>query len=234
MFNQMKRSRTVFARRTALSGRIRVIEDHVERRLIVSGDTLSVYPLGGDWTRVRREYWWHALAAVEIPPRPSALFVGLGGGTQIHLLRLLARPRRITVIERDPAIIEVARRWFGLADVAIEYLCGDAHAVVRWLGAVGRRFDLVVEDALYASPVETSLPLARALVPLLTPRGALVINRHWRFTAHETAAALRPFFTTVVMRRIRREGENVLIGCTGPKPPPPGAEPPSVPDSTPA
>ena len=83
----MKRSRTVFEEESPESGRIRVVEDHRERRLIVGGDTLSVYPLDGNWERMRNEYWWHALVAVEIPRRPSVLLVGLGGGTQVHLLR---------------------------------------------------------------------------------------------------------------------------------------------------
>jgi spermidine synthase len=199
---------------------VRVLEDRTERRLIVSGDTLSVYPLHGDWSRVHREYWWQALAHVTIPPRPTALFIGLGGGTQIHLLRRLASPRGITAIERDPVIVEVAERWFGLREVGgIEYLCGDASAVVGWLLSVRRRFDLVVEDALYAAPVEDSLPLARALVPLLTARGALIINRHWRHAAEETAEALRRHFGQVRQRRVRREGENVLILCREPRRP---------------
>src|SRR3989442_1729741 len=53
---------------------------HDERRLMVHGEILSIYPLNGDWRPVRREYWWKALDAVELPRRPSALLVGLGGG----------------------------------------------------------------------------------------------------------------------------------------------------------
>ena len=81
---------------------------------MVHGEILSIYPLDGNWTRVRREYWWKALAFVDLPRRPSALLVGLGGGTQVHLLHRLASPRLITVIERDPVIVSVASDWFGL------------------------------------------------------------------------------------------------------------------------
>jgi hypothetical protein len=38
----MKTSHTIFDRRSPLSGRVRVIEDTAERRLIVAGDTMSV------------------------------------------------------------------------------------------------------------------------------------------------------------------------------------------------
>src|SRR3989442_11270341 len=101
-----RQSRTVFETQSTFSGRIRVIEDQVERRLVVAGDTLSVYPLDRDWVRVRKEYWWQALAAVTFPPRPSVLLVGLGGGTQIHILRRLVPPRQISPIQRGPVIIQ--------------------------------------------------------------------------------------------------------------------------------
>jgi hypothetical protein len=212
-----KRSRTVFETRSPASGRIRVIEDDRERRLIVAGDTLSIYPTNGDWSRVRREYWWKALEDLPLPPRPAALFVGLGGGTQIHLLRQLRTPRRVTVIERDPVMVDVARDWFGLGAIGgIEFCCGDAADVVPGLARLGRRFDLVMEDAVYAFAVDGALDLARALSSLVAPRGTLVLNRHWREDAARVAESLAPFFREVRSRRVKREGENVLIFCSRP------------------
>src|SRR5437899_2049953 len=73
MARRRRRSRTVFETRSRVSGRIRVVDYRLERRLLVSGEILSVYPLDGDWSRVRREYWWRALAAIELPPPPTAL-----------------------------------------------------------------------------------------------------------------------------------------------------------------
>jgi spermidine synthase len=208
----MTRARTVFEARADGGGRIRVIDHRNERRLVVGGDILSVYPLDGDWSRVEREYWARALTVV--PPRPAALLIGLGGGTQVHLLRRLARPRLITVIERDPIILRVACEWFGLRALGrLEFLCGDAERIVPWLAATGRRFDFVMEDAAYADPPERAAPLARAVVPLVAPGGRLVINRHRRGDAHRLAAALRPSFRTVHVRRVRRDGENVLVCC---------------------
>ncbi len=212
-------ARTVYEARSALSGRVRVVDVRGERRLIVAGDTLSVYPLDGDWSRLRREYWWQALRAVALPARPAVLLVGLGGGTQVHLLRALARPRRITVVERDPVILGIARDWFGLARVGdIEYLVGDAAQVVPWLRAVRRRFDFVMEDAAYADRPERAGPLVRALVPLVARRGVLVVNRHRRSDAVGLASALRPLFAEVRLRRVRREGDNVLVCCARPRP----------------
>lgn len=213
-----RRSRTVYETRSALSGRIRVVDYKRERQLIVGGDTLSVYPLDGDWSGVRREYWWRALMAIPLPSRPAVLFIGLGGGTQLHLLETVARPRTITVIERDAAMIRVAHRWFGLHAIGgVEYLCGEAERVVPWLGESRRRFDYIMEDAVYAEVPERAQPLALSLVPLVADGGLLVLNRHWRSDARSLAAKLVPAFEAVTLRRVRRSGDNVLICCVGPR-----------------
>src|SRR5207249_4296593 len=90
------------------------------------------------WDRVTREYWWHAIDAAPVPARPSALFVGLGGGTSLHVLRARCRPRSVTVIERDPVILEAAHDWFGLERVpGVEYLTGEADVVAETAPPVG-------------------------------------------------------------------------------------------------
>ncbi|MBI2216990.1 MAG: hypothetical protein HYU51_06790 [Candidatus Rokubacteria bacterium] len=216
--NSVKRTRTVFETRSEVSGRIRVLDDGRLRRLIVAGDTLSTYPLDGDWSRLAREYWWKAVEGVHVPPRPTVLMVGLGGGTQIHLVRRIARPRRITVIERDPVIVDVARVWFGLdAMPGLEVCCGDAADILPGLARLGRHFDFIMEDAAYGLEVEGAIDLARALAGLVSPRGTLVLNRHWRRDATQVRDTLVPFFRKVWMRRVKREGENVLIFCARPR-----------------
>ena len=217
--DEERRSRTVFEGWSEDTGRIRVVDYRRERRLICSGDILSVYPLDGDWSTVEGEYWWHALMMGGLPSRPRVLLVGLGGGTQVHLLTRLAQPREMAVIERDPVIVQVACDWFGLRDLGgLEFLCGDADRIVRWLTRVGRRFDFVMEDAAYAAPPEEGLPLAEALAALVAPGGRLVINRHRRGDGREVAERLRPRFREVRLRRVRRDGENVLICCVEPRP----------------
>ncbi len=183
---------------------------------MVAGETLSVYPLDGDWARLRREYWWRALASVALPPRPTALLVGLGGGTQIHLLRRLSAPRLVTVIERDPAIVRVADAWFGLDAVGrLEVLCADAMVAAPALARARRRFDFVMDDAGYAHEPERAAALAVSLAPLVAPRGTLVVNRHLLGDAPRVAAALRRAFASVRLRRVGPRGENVLIRCRG-------------------
>src|SRR5438094_6659354 len=171
------RVRTVYRAWSAASGRIRVTDRGAERRLSVRGDTLSVYRTDGSWTPVRREYWWKALEVVDIPRRPSALLVGLGGGTQIHLLHQVAAPRLIPVIEHDPIIVRVAREWFGLDRITrLEILCTDAETAIRGLARAGRRFDYVMDDVSYADAPLIALPKLLTLAPLVALRGSLVVN----------------------------------------------------------
>jgi len=210
------RVRTVYRAWSAASGRIRVTDRGAERRLIVRGDTLSIYRTDGNWTPVRREYWWKALEVVDIPRRPSALLVGLGGGTQIHLLHQVAAPRLITVIEQDPIIVRVAREWFGLDRIArLEILCTDAETAIRGLARAGRRFDYVMDDVSYADEPLIALPKLLTLAPLVARRGSLVVNRHRNGDPRVLARALRFYFRRVRIRRIRRTGENTLICCAG-------------------
>jgi len=188
-----------------------------ERRLMVHGEILSIYPLNGNWRPLRREYWWKALEAVLLPPRPAVLLVGLGGGTQVHLLYRLSDPRSITVIERDPVIVRIARQWFGLDRVGkLEMVCADAETAVAGLTRTGRRFDYVMEDVTYADPPEVALPKLLAMVPLVTPLGSLVVNRHRHGDPRPLARTLRLYFNEVRLRRVRRTGENTLICCSRP------------------
>jgi spermidine synthase len=211
----------VFEEESPFIGRVRVIEDHRERRLMAHGETLSVYPINGDWSGVRKEYWWHALAEAKLPQRPRALLVGLGGGTQLHLLRALVRPREVAAVERDPVILRAAYEWFGLRELGgVEYLCTDAETAAAALAAAGRRFEFVMEDVDYGDGGERSIPLLRALAILVAPGGVLVANRHRRREAAVVIDALRPLFRVVRERRVRREGENVLVVAARPRPSP--------------
>jgi spermidine synthase len=207
----------VFQEESPFVGTVRVIEDHRERRMMVHGETLSVYPTNGDWSRVRKEYWWHALAETTIPSRPRVLLVGLGGGTQIHIVRMLSKPRAITAVERDDVVLRAAHEWSGLRGVGgIEYLCTDAQTAADTLARAGRAFDFVMEDVDYGDGGERSVPLILALAGLVAPGGVLVANRHRRREAAVVIEALRPRFREVRERRVRREGENVLVVARAP------------------
>jgi len=121
------------------------------------------------------------------------------------------------VIERDPVIVRIARQWFGLDRVGkLEMVCADAETAVAGLTRTGRRFDYVMEDVTYGEPPEVALPKLLAMVPLVTPLGSLVVNRHRHGDPRPLARTLRLYFNEVRLRRVRRTGENTLICCSRP------------------
>ena len=123
----------------------------------------------------------------------------------------------MVAVERDPVILQAAHRWFGLRDLGgVEYLCTDADTAAATLAAAGRRFDFVMEDVDYGDGGERSVPLLRVLAGLVARRGVLVANRHRRREAAVVVDALHPFFRSVRERRVRREGENVLVIASHP------------------
>ena len=208
----------VYWTRSALSGLVKVVDVGPDRQLTLDGSVLSVYARDGDWTRARKEYWGEALDMVCLPPRPSVLFVGLGGGTQLHLLRQRVTPRHVTAIERDPVIVRLGQRWFGLGEIPrLEFLCAEATVAVETLQRTRRRFDFVMEDCTYDETPERSIPLAVSLARLVSRRGTLVVNRHRRPHARQTAAALAPYFAEIHLRRVRREADNILICASAPR-----------------
>lgn len=208
--------RVRYQTRSPLSGLVKVIDVGPDRRLMVDGSVLSTYACDGDWSRARQEYWGEALGLMALPARPTVLFVGLGGGTQLHLLRQQVRPRQVTAIERDPVIVRIAQRWFGLGELpGLEFLCAEAETAVASLLRTGARFDFIMEDCTYDQTAERSIPLALSLVPLLSRRGVLVVNRHRRPHARDTARALTPSFKEIRLHRVRREADNILVCARG-------------------
>ena len=94
----------------------------------------------------------------------------------------------------------------------------DIHyeTAVTGLRQAGRQFDYVMDDVSYADEPEVALPKLLAVVPLVTPRGSLVVNRHRRGDPRPLARTLRLYFREVRLRRVRRTGENTLICCSRP------------------
>ncbi len=205
--------RVVYRTRSPLSGLVKVVDVGADRRLTLDGSVLSIYARDGDWTRARQEYWGEALDMVRLPPRPSVLFVGLGGGTQLHLLRERVTPRHVTAIERDPVIVRLAQRWFGLGEIPrLEFLCAEAErggggapprapALRLHHGGLHLRRDGGALDSPRGEPGPSRQPPRRRSSSTAT--GAR--------TRAQTAAALAPYFAEIHLRRVRREADNILV-----------------------
>ena len=103
----------------------------------------------------------------------NALLLGLGSGCLARQLH--ARGVRVTAIEVDPKIIEVARGWFGLPG-EVTVIEGDARTAMKGLS---ERFDLVFGDVFVGESVPWYLFTREGLEAarnVLTPGGRLLVN----------------------------------------------------------
>lgn len=123
--------------------------------------------------------YWGLLLPPGCPRR--ALLLGLGGGTVAHLLARRCPNISITGIERDPAVIVVARQSFGLDDLPqLSIVEADAFA---WIDAAAAcragEYDLICLDLFEAGRLvhgALATPFLRQLAMLLAPDGTLTVN----------------------------------------------------------
>lgn len=124
-----------------------------------------------------------AMVAVTLLWRPEPrriLVIGVGGGSIPSALARLLPAARIDAVDIDPAVIEVAQRFFGFApDGRLRAHAQDGRDFVREALAQGQRYDAVLLDAFDAEGIPPTLfdrDFLSAVRTLLTPGGALLAN----------------------------------------------------------
>jgi spermidine synthase len=113
------------------------------------------------------------------PPK-TILIVGLGGGSIPTALRELLPNARIDVVEIDPAVTRVARKYFGFKDdPKLKVYEMDGRVYVKRALRDGTKYDLVMLDAFDHEYIPEHLLTKDFLTEvksLLTPKGVLVGN----------------------------------------------------------
>jgi predicted membrane-bound spermidine synthase len=118
-------------------------------------------------------------ATTLVCPRPPRriLVIGLGGGALLEPLRRLVPDVRIDVVELDPQVIALARRWMGARErPGDRFVEGDGR---RFLQGTDRRYDLIYVDAFSGDRMPPSLStteFARLAAARLRPEGVLAYN----------------------------------------------------------
>jgi spermidine synthase len=126
---------------------------------------------------------WDLIAAGALlggndPPR-SVLMLGLAGGTAFRVLRHLLPGCRLTAIDIDPEIVNLARQHMELDALGIEIIIGDAYP---WLAQNPRTFDVVIDDIYLAGKTDVFRPrawdvgLLDHLRRAVAPGGVLAVN----------------------------------------------------------
>jgi spermidine synthase len=126
------------------------------------------------------------LGVVPHPQPTRALFIGLGGGsTPVKFLHDYPSLTAIDVVEIDPEVVEVARRFFQVpSDPKLRIITQDGRLFVETVAAAIKKkravpYDLVVIDAYTSTSIPfhlTTLEFLKSVRDVLTPDGVVVSN----------------------------------------------------------
>lgn len=171
--------------------------------------------------RIVMNYPQMMLGALFVKPEPkSVLIVGLGGGTIPRALHDVVPGARIDVVEIDPAVVKVARRYFDLGDSkSLNVIEADGRVQVKRALREQQRYDIIMLDAFDHEYIPEHLltqEFLQEVKGLLAPGGVLAANTFSssRLYDHEstTYASVFPEFFN-----LKRENR-VIIAANGPLP----------------
>lgn len=164
------------------------------------------------------------MTSLLLEPEPERILIlGLGGGTLPMAFNELLPNAEIDVVEIDPAVVRVAREYFGFApSERVDVFAQDGRVFVKRAAHEGEQYDLVILDAFNGEYIPEHLMTREFLEEvksLLGEGGVLVANTFSisELYDHESAtyaAVFGPFFNL----RADTTGNRVIITRNGPLP----------------
>ena len=156
------------------------------------------------------------------PSAKKILVIGLGGAAVQKRLWRDFRDVEVTTVELDPAVVDVAYRWFHLPrDPRLPVVVDDGR---RFLQRTDERFDVIMVDAFYSDGVPfhmTTLEFAQLMRDRLTPGGVVATN----VIGALTGGSSRDHTRAVEDLRGRVPDRRAPSGLRGPRRPLPGRHP---------
>jgi spermidine synthase len=205
---------------------ITVTEDREGRRYLQfeDGGALQSQVRMGQPLQLELPYTQVAMVGLAFVPEPKRiLVVGLGGGAMPMFLRTVLPKAHIDVVDIDPVVVEVARRYFDFReDAALRAHVGDGR---RFVETAGPAYDLIFLDAYGSDNIPLHLATREFLLAVrarLAERGAVVAN------VWETD--FNPLFTSMVRTYqvsfqqlysfdVPSSGNRILVGLAHPEKP---------------
>ncbi|MFM9986199.1 MAG: fused MFS/spermidine synthase [Flavobacteriales bacterium] len=125
-----------------------------------------------------QQVWGKTLRKAKIQGEESVLLLGLGGGSVIDLLRnKFDHTGKITAVEIDPVIVEIADKEFGIRNTRqTKIICDDAFSFVA---ACKKKFDLILVDIFLDRIMPenaTSFDFWDRMGSLLNQEGLIIFN----------------------------------------------------------
>ncbi|WP_426753967.1 spermidine synthase [Myxococcus sp. Y35] len=154
------------------------------------------------------------LAYVPAPKR--ILVIGLGGGAMPMFLRKVVPRAHIDVVDIDPDVVTVAKRYFGFKeDTRLRAHVGDGR---RFIEAERPAYDLIFLDAYGPDSIPEHLATAEFLAAVrakLSPQGAVVGNV-WAFPPNHRYDAMvhtwQVAFTQLYEFIVPQSSNRILVG----------------------
>jgi spermidine synthase len=158
------------------------------------------------------------MSALYINPQPkSILIIGLGGGTLPNALHRIVPAAQIDVVEIDPAVVKVAKRFFGFTpQQKISVAEIDGRVFIKRAVREQRRYDIVMLDAFDHEYIPEHLltrEFLQEVATLLGPQGVLAANTFSssRLYDHESVTYASVFGTFYNLKRDNR----VILAMNG-------------------
>ena len=190
-------------------------------RLLRQGGMDASYVDLADPRHLEFDYLRRMRDVVELTGARRVVHVGGAGCALARALAAANPDHRQEVIERDPEVLELARRRLGLRRVAgLKVRVGDGRAVLA--GRPGGSADAAMIDAFEGARVPRHLVTAEACADLARVAALAAVNvvdTSWGPGAGAIGAALASAFPhTLCIASAKRGGNVVLVGAHAPLP----------------
>ena len=174
-------------------------------------DTAAPHRQIFNYTKLMFMHYLHA------PPPERVSIVGLGGGSMVHFLRKYAPDVNVTVVEIDPAIVDIAGRFFAVKpDERLSIVQQDG---AKYFAETDGTFDVIYLDAYLGGSVKTDatgVPLdlkanefLQTVRRRLTPQGVAVFNVNHHARSDEDIRRIASVFRNTYVYRL--PGQSVVV-----------------------
>ena len=164
------------------------------------------------------------MALLLLDPAPRRILVaGLGGGTLPTALAALLPDATVDVVEIDPAVVALAKRYFGFESTArVRLEVADARVFVKRALAREARYDAVLLDAYGGDYIPEHLLTREFLaeVQALLPTGGVVAANTFSASRlyHHESATYQAVFGTFFNFKAPGSGNRIVLARNGPLP----------------
>lgn len=153
------------------------------------------------------------------PKQEKVLIVGLGGGSMIHFLKRYDPEIQIDAIEIDPAVVEIAKKYFAVpSDGKVKLLTEDG---LKYLENTEAKYDVIYMDAFLKPSAETdktgaplksrTLAFYESIQKKLNPGGLVVFNLNAHADLDDDLATIKKGFKQAYVFKLAKGQGSVVV-----------------------